>query len=129
MRGFTHSGKQVMDGGEHFADAATEIGARLICAALNYRNHRPVVNDGEVVCSRCLAELPRDGEEPCIPRAARCPDTPDLFEGPMPHTGTEPRRCHCGEPAVIIINNVPLCQTHGDTALARPKAERVAVKP
>jgi hypothetical protein len=45
----------------------------------------------------------------------------------MPHTGTEPRRCHCGEPASIVINDVPLCSEHGKEQLAKPvsKSRRV----
>lgn len=123
MRGFTHFGKQVRNGDEHFADAATEVGAALICAALNFRNHRPTIDDGTVICSRCQAALPQDGEEPCVPRAARCPETPDLFGEAMPHTGNEPRRCHCGEPASIIINDTPLCREHGDTQLRDSTAQ------
>lgn len=101
MRGFTTFGKQVKDtAGEHFADAVSDVAAKLIVAALNWRAHRPVISDGEVICSRCQSLLPEDGAEPCVPKTPRCSDTPDLFGGdnaagqvqpvrPEGHRGTE----------------------------------------
>lgn len=82
MRGFTTYGKQVRDNmGVHFADAASEIAAKLIVAALNWRNHRPVISDDEVICSRCQSLLPEEGAEPCVPKTPRCSETRDMFGG------------------------------------------------
>lgn len=81
MKGYTVSGKQVRTpDGIHFADAASDVAAMLIVVALNYRNHRPAIDGEHVICSRCQHFLPDDAAEPCIPRAPRCTETPDLFE-------------------------------------------------
>lgn len=80
MKGFQHSGKQVMDAdGAHFADASSPLAALLIVVALNFRKHHPVIDGGQVICSRCRSELPHDGHEPCKQRTPRCKETPDMF--------------------------------------------------
>jgi hypothetical protein len=80
MKGYQHCGKQVFDtDGVHFADAVSPLAALLIVAALNFRNHRPVIDGEAVVCSRCRSALPHEGGEPCVPKTPRCKQTLDMF--------------------------------------------------
>jgi hypothetical protein len=122
MRGFIAKGKQVRDAaGGRFATAVTEVGAKLIVAALNFRHHRPEVDAGTVRCARCQVPLPDHGDEPCVPKAPRCPSTVDMFEDEM---ATDRTCSRCSLPMTASLNNEPLCERHLSEAIEGPKQDR-----